>query len=182
MKGHQVIMIPQRAAEKLGYYVYLYVDSRTDQVFYIGKGKGTRALSHLADTSETEKVKRIHEIRECGMEPRIDILAHNLRDEEEALRIEAAAIDLIGVGELTNQVRGYALDDVGRAPLHQLVALYAAEPVEITHRVLLIRVNRLYRYDMGDQELYEATRGVWRVGTRREQAEYAFAVSQYRWC
>ncbi len=34
-------------AEKLGYYVYLYVDPRDEKVFYIGKGKGERCLDHL---------------------------------------------------------------------------------------------------------------------------------------
>jgi hypothetical protein len=34
-------------AEKLRYYVYLYVDPRDGKVFYIGKGKEERCLDHL---------------------------------------------------------------------------------------------------------------------------------------
>jgi len=41
---------------------------------------------------------------------------------------------------------------------------------------ILIRISRLYRDDMSAEELYEATRGVWRVGPRRELAKYALAV------
>jgi len=42
---------------------------------------------------------------------------------------------------------------------------------------ILIRINLLYRNDMSDNELYEATRSKWRVGReRRERAELAFSV------
>jgi len=42
---------------------------------------------------------------------------------------------------------------------------------------ILIRINRLYRNDMSDNDLYEATRSRWRVGReRRERAELAFSV------
>ena len=30
--------IPNSAASRLGFYVYLYVDPRDDQVFYVGNG------------------------------------------------------------------------------------------------------------------------------------------------
>ena len=53
-----------------------------------------------------------------------------------------------------------------------------ARPVEIDDRVLLIRIPRLYRHGMSDVALYEATRGHWRIGPRRELADYAFAVHQ----
>jgi len=46
-------------AEKLGYYVYLYVDPRDGKVFYIGKGKDERCLDHLFEDDEHPKVKRI---------------------------------------------------------------------------------------------------------------------------
>jgi uncharacterized protein len=50
------------------------------------------------------------------------------------------------------------------------------ESVEIDEPALLVRISRLYRPDMPAEELYEATRGVWRLSTRREGAAYAMAV------
>lgn len=41
---------------------------------------------------------------------------------------------------------------------------------------VLIRINRLYHDFMAPLELYEATRGVWRMGPRRYGALFAFAV------
>ena len=162
--------------ERLGYYVYLYVDPRTNEPFYVGKGQGERALAHLVDTSESLKVTRIKEIRAAGLEPRIDILVHGLPSEEAAFRIEAAVIDAIGPDRLTNAVRGWESGKVGRMPLTELVALYGATPVEVVHPSVLIRINRLYRYGMGQAELYEATRGIWKVGSKRELARFAFSV------
>lgn len=47
----------------------------------------------------------------------------------------------------------------------------------ITDPVVLIRPTRLYRPDMSAEELYEATRGVWRIKPERaEQARYALTV------
>ena len=34
-------------SEALGFYVYLYTDPRNEKPFYVGKGKGNRAFSHL---------------------------------------------------------------------------------------------------------------------------------------
>jgi hypothetical protein len=48
----------------------------------------------------------------------------------------------------------------------------------IDEPVMLIRISRLYRENMTADELYEATRGVWKVGLRREGAKYAFAVHE----
>jgi hypothetical protein len=50
------------------------------------------------------------------------------------------------------------------------------EPARITHPVLLIRVPQAYRAGMSDLALYEATRGVWKIGPRRDQVRYALAV------
>jgi hypothetical protein len=61
-------------------------------------------------------------------------------------------------------------------PLTELVALYGATRVDVVHPSLLIRINRLYRYGIEDAELYEATRGVWKVGAKRALARYAFSV------
>src|SRR5262249_45916088 len=162
--------------ERLGFYVYLYVDPRTNEPFYVGKGQGDRALAHLRDTSESLKVARIKEIQALGLEPRIDILVYGLPSEKAAFRIEAAVIDAIGPDRLTNAVRGRESGKVGRMPLSELVALYGATPVDVVHPALLIRVNRLYRYGMEQAELYEVTRGIWKLGAKRARARYAFSV------
>lgn len=48
----------------------------------------------------------------------------------------------------------------------------------ITDPVVLIRPTRLYRPDMSPAELYEATRGVWRINPERaENARFALAVA-----
>ena len=163
-------------AERLKYYVYLYIDPRDDSVFYVGKGKGKRALSHLYDVSESAKVQKIRELRLNGLEPRIEILVHGLEDEGDALRVEAAVIDLLGKDKLTNRVRGWGSAVVGRSSLKELVTLYNPVPAQIDDPVLLIRINQLYRYGLTNQELYEATRGVWRLGRQREGVRYALAV------
>lgn len=50
------------------------------------------------------------------------------------------------------------------------------EPMEVHHPAILITINDLYRDDMTPLELYEATRGIWRIGDRRGQARYAIAL------
>jgi uncharacterized protein len=168
--------ISPRVAEHLRFYVYLYIDPRNDRVFYVGKGKGSRMLEHLRETGESEKIKLIRELHAEGLEPKLEILVHGLDDEADALRVEAAVIDLLGRDKLTNLVRGWGSKVVGRSSLAELKALYDAAPTDIDDAVLLIRINQLYRYGISAQELYEATRGVWKVGRRREGAGYACAV------
>lgn len=168
--------IRPEVAQRLGHYVYLYVDPRNNKPFYVGKGQGGRALSHLSEEAESRKCALIAELRAEGKEPRIDILAHALRDEETAFRIEAAVIDLFGLDALTNEVRGWRSLQLGRIPLPVLTTYYAAKPVTVEVPALLIRINRLYRHNMSEQELYEATRGVWKLGPRCTKARYAFAV------
>ena len=148
-------------AEKLGYYVYLYVDPRDGKVFYIGKGKGERCLDHLYEDDYHPKVKRIREIFAAGMEPQIEILAHSMATSEEAYLVEAAAIDLIGLKELTNKVVGHNSLIYGRKSLKELEIFYASTPAAIVDPVMLITINQLYKNGMTAQELYEATRGVW---------------------
>ncbi len=164
-------------AEKLGYYVYLYVDPRDGKVFYIGKGKGERCLDHLFEDDDHPKVKRIREILDAGLEPKIEILAHGIATSEEAYLVEAAAIDLIGLKELTNKVTGHNSLLYGRKSLKELEVFYCPMNADIPDPVVLIRINELYRNGMSAQELYDATRGVWILSLERARgAKYAFAV------
>ena len=87
------------------YYVYVYIDPRNHEEFYYGKGTGARKLAHLEDAGDSEKVKRISQIREEGLEPIIRVLASDL-DEQEALLIEATLIWKLG-RILTNEMAGH---------------------------------------------------------------------------
>ena len=168
--------IPLDVVSRLGYYVYAYVNPLDGQIFYVGKGKGRRVLHHLGDRTESRKGATIRQIRAAGKQPRLDILAHGLRSADAALQVEAAVIDSLGLNFLTNQVRGWRSSRFGRTPLEELVALYRRRPVRVQEASILIRINELYRPQMTASELYDATRGVWKLGPRRQRAKYAFAV------
>jgi hypothetical protein len=81
------LRIPPEVAERLGYYVYLYVDPRTGKPFYVGKGQRGRVLAHLSAKGESRKVATLAELKAAGLEPRLEILAHALPSEEAALRL-----------------------------------------------------------------------------------------------
>lgn len=166
--------VPRRVAENLKYYVYLYVDPRTNRPFYVGKGQNNRIYCHLDDTEECAKVERIAELRKLGLEPILEILKYGL-NEKEAFIVESAAIDLLGPDELTNRVKGHGVRN-GRARLVEIIQELDAAEVTITEKVILINISQLYRYGMSDLELYDATRGIWKVGSRRDKAAFAFCV------
>lgn len=169
-------VITPDVANALGHYVYVYVDPRDEDVFYVGKGVGARATTHLDAEGESRKRQRIRDIRAAGHEPRIDIVAHKLRDEEEAFRVEAALIELLGTDRLTNEVRGWRSGESRRKPLTDFVTECCPRRVDVTDPCLLVRINKLFRYGGNGTQLYEATRGTWVIGRRRERARYALAV------
>ena len=165
--------------EALKYYVYVYSDPDTKKPFYVGKGKGNRVFSHLNSKSESEKAKKINEIMGKGKTPIIEILAHGL-DEETALKVEAAAIDLIGIKNLTNQQRGHESSSYGKIEVSLLDARYSHEkldPDDIIDNIMFIRINKRYRNDMTPMEIYEATRGYWRLNIENaKEVDYVLSV------
>jgi hypothetical protein len=60
--------------------------------------------------------------------------------------------------------------------LEQICAIYATKPAVIEEPSLLIRVNKLYRHTMTPSELYDVTRGYWKVGPDRDKVQLAMAV------
>lgn len=163
--------------KRLGHYVYLYIDPRDQRVFYVGKGLNNRCFSHLNDLKDTAKVQRIQELRKLDLEPIIEILRYGLT-ESEALQVESAAIDLLGLDELTNKVHGHGSSSVGRSGVDELNATLDAREVQIdqNHKVILININKNFVYGMSVHELYDATRCAWRVSPERHNPEFAFSV------
>lgn len=159
---------------ELGNYVYVYSDPDDHKPFYIGRGKGNRVFNHLTydatkknkDPKENKKIEKLEELRKKKKDPIIEILIHGL-DLETAKAVETAAIDLIGVNNLTNQKRGDKAEEYGIMDVTSLNAKYQRDILEeedITDNVMMININKLYSSNMTPFELYEATRGYWRVG------------------
>lgn len=77
------------------YYVYVYIDPRNFEEFYYGKGKGSRKDTHLGDKSDSQKAKRISEIKKEGFTPIIRVIAKDLT-EQEALLVEKTLLWKLG--------------------------------------------------------------------------------------
>ena len=172
-------MFSQAVIEHLGSYVYYLQDPGTNEVFYVGKGEGDRVFNHLDRAIETdgktEKLDRIRDIVDSGNQVVHFILRHGL-SKSTAFEVEAALIDFIGKKNLSNLQSGHYSSDYGIKTVVEISAMY--KPVDFATElpVLVININKLYDREMTDQELYDATRKAWVIGTRRKNAKYAIAT------
>lgn len=66
--------------------------------------------------------------------------------------------------------------DIGDGERGPKAPFRASEAADVEDPAMLIRINQLYRPGMSANELYDTTRGVWKVAKRRHQARYALAV------
>ncbi len=177
-------MFSQAVIEELGFYVYFLKDPRNNQVFYVGKGKGNRIFNHLEcalDPDDVprknidEKLETIREISSSGHVVQHFILRHGLT-EETAFEIEASLIDYLGTENLSNLQGGHYSTDYGLKTVIDISAMYESDELFTSEPVLLLNLNRLYRRDMTEDELYEATRKSWVLGPRRYGVKYAIAT------
>ena len=162
---------------ELKHYVYAYVDPRDDRVFYIGKGRGSRALSHLSDVKDSDKTQRISDLTRLGLEPRIEMIRYGLETDQEAAAIEASCIDAIGVNNLTNEIKGKGSRAFGRKNIQEVFSTISSEDAHIEDPVLLIRIPKTFYYGIGEEELYENTRGTWnKLPKNYKNARLALAI------
>jgi hypothetical protein len=177
--------IPVEVAEFIGFYVYALRDPRDKRVFYVGKGQGGRVLSHVREAgastaNEREKLRRIREIEADGRHVEHLFLRTHLSSEE-ALVVEQAVIDAYKASglPLTNLVSGHDSSTYGLASVETVVAEFSALPAPgSTEPTLLFVINKSWRPDMGEDEVYFYTRGHWIVSAEtRTKARYAFGVA-----
>ena len=171
-----ITAFPKGMHDQLGHYVYMYLDPETDKPFYVGVGQGNRAFAHLRDLKRSPKTERIRTILASGRKPKIDVVVHGLADRTTALKVEAALINVLGMEQLTNAVRGWGSVIYGRREAEALRAHYSRDPVEVVHPSVLIKISRLFRPDMQPRELYDATRSAWKIGAQRNKVAFALAV------
>lgn len=98
-----------RSTSSENFYVYVYIDPRSYQEFYYGKGQGDRKFAHLSDDGDSDKIRIIKEIRKEGLEPIIKVIARNLT-EQQAFLIEKTLIWKLG-RTLTNRSSGHFADN-----------------------------------------------------------------------
>lgn len=177
----------EKALQSLnGYYVYALIDPRTDKVFYIGKGIGDRVFNHEIESnnspdSEKIKLQTISSIEKAGLNIERVIVNWGLT-ESEAFAAEASLINLLNfISEikLSNIVAGHHVHE--SLTVEEFELRYGAELLkeeDIKHNILVIKINRLFHWDMTPKELYDATRGNWIVSISRVRREidYVFAV------
>lgn len=171
-------MFSQSVIEKIGYYVYFLRDPINKEVIYVGKGYENRVFDHIAcsikSPLESEKLDKIREISKSNKVEHF-ILRHGL-SEKEALLLEAALIDFVGMSNLTNVQGGHYSNDFGLKTTDEIIAIYTAPPFATDLPVILININKLFKREMSQNEIYEATRQAWVMGPRKEKAKYAVAT------
>lgn len=178
-------------------YVYYLEDPRDRSIFYVGKGQGDRVFQHMKEaeiylgqeSAPTEKLDRIRDILSTNLRPRHVILRSGL-DEDEALEVEAAMIDLLGIENLTNMVRGLGTDrgireaerlyaPAQRKPRNHNFEFICQDECKLEYPTILFRMNQLFSETLTADQLYDATRGIWRVSKARANAAlYGMAVSR----
>lgn len=176
-------------SEKLGHHVYVLIDPRNHQPFYIGKGGGkegqgnNRVLSHFEEAravtgSTSEKAQRIRDIWAAGHDVVWKIVRHGLPSEQAAFDVECALIDLlndVGPG-LSNMQSGHGRQQMGLKSKAELKA-WAATPIDAYSLPDHLRHRPIY--------LFNIARGVQERQTKHfptEEGRYLEATCQFWKC
>ena len=178
-------------AERLDWYVYALIDPRNGRLFYIGKGKGDRVFAHAEDAiegdAESEKLNLIREIIASGKSVETLILRHAITSEKQAYLVESVLIDFCALlvsrnvdlkTGLTNIAAGHHSEIFGAMSTDEVATLYEA-PIapKFREKGILLRIPQRWTPAKAPEALYESTHGWWVLGERRNEAKYAFAVS-----
>lgn len=190
-------MFSPYVTEKLGWYVYGLRNPIDHRVFYIGKGKGNRIVHHAQealavpvdgpdDTLMSPKLELIRSIHAAGEQVETFLIRYQLKSEKEAYEVEAAVIDVLrlldenGDNQLfnvTNLILGHHHLERGLAPAHVAGSRFEAPPMpEVSESIVIFGIPKLWTPSMGDNEIYNAARGWWRLGERAQKATHAAAA------
>ena len=153
----------------LNHYVYAYYEDSSEGTipFYIGKGTGSRCVDHLRRSDSHECTDKIRELYAEKRWPVIRILRYGLESDKAALEVEAAAIDAVGIQNLTNKQKGYHSSVCGKQDLKAFIKkinLLRLELCDLPDDSLIIRLNdKTFYEEISEAELYDFTRSSWRI-------------------
>lgn len=182
-------MFDEKTIQHLKFYVYLLIDPKTDEPFYVGKGKGNRIYNHVQCALENDitnnKYDEIRKILSNGNQVKHLIVRHGLT-EKTAFEIESALIDTFKfIPKFKNYIRGNIQGGVnsiekGLMTANEIIRLYNAEPLsEIEDNCIIININKTYKRGSGENAIYEATKEIWDIKEhRRNKAK--FVLSEYK--
>lgn len=182
-----VLRIPFEVAQAIRFYVYALRDPRDGRVFYVGKGVGDRIKAHVVEAGkdpETQQAKllRIREIEAAGHSVDLLFLRTGIDDERTAYIAEQSVIDafLADGHELTNLVRGHHSGTDGLASLQTVVARHHAPLCPpIPEPIIMVKIRHSWQPDSTAAEIYEGTRGHWKVGPKpRQRAKFCLGVAE----
>lgn len=179
-------MFDEKTRQELKYYVYMLLDPKGNEPFYVGKGIDNRIFNHLdcaltdIDTL-TAKYAIIREIIRSGKNVKHVIVRHGLT-QNEAYQIEASLIDSLRYCGLllSNIVGGHNSIEKGLMTSEEIKRLYNAQPIDkIGKDCILININKKYERGKGGQSIYNATKETWTIKkSKLDQLKYV--LSEYR--
>lgn len=168
-------MFDDLTIENIQYYVYILKDPRDGNIFYVGKGHWNRVFQHLQDALENpikgDKLDKIRDIVNSWNEIEYYIVRHWIW-EEIAFEVESSFIDFLGLDKLTNSVLGSHSHSKGMMSINEIKQLYWGKKIDIVDQVMLININRLFRRNMTEEDLYQATRKSWKVWNTKDKVKY----------
>ncbi|AMJ76757.1 LEM-3-like GIY-YIG domain-containing protein [Alteromonas stellipolaris] len=168
----------------LGNYVYALVDPGTKEIFYVGMASkkpnnrtNERATKHFDfDKAVTAKEKKIKSLlQHYDKFQIIHIVRHNLPDGV-AVHVEAALIDALSTNtKLTNLKRGdgtkLGIKTWAQVAIEKGTDFIELDALEQFAREKNIRLTLLhiksYREDLEAHEIYDLTRGYWRIAQKK---------------
>ena len=92
--------------------------------------------------------------------------------------LESALIDVLGVDQIANKVKGFNSEKYGLMSPKNIEAQYKGKPFVKPIKAVCFKINRAWRRNMSALELYEMTRGNWRLSlARAENAEFGIGLT-----
>ena len=181
--------ISPAVSNRLANYVYRLIDPRNGETFYVGVGKNSRVLDHVAGELRSSKKKplnsevddedevdlklvRIKQIKQAGLQVIHVIHRHGITDPKVARIVEAALID--AYPGLSNRVSGHKSSDYGCRNLSEIINDEDLKEFSLLEPAILISIGQSFGSDPGS--VYENTRYAWRASIERAR-NYRLVIS-----